>query len=136
MPFRPTRRLYHCENLCFSDFANSVSRNILASILGVLVAFPMKRRFINDEQQPFPEGRAAAVVLDSLYPHAPRGGTLHMKDNMPQEHAPVETEGGVDMGLFKAKALAWAAGIGATLQLLVAGGYMAMLQIRSPSVTE
>ena len=104
--------------------------NILASILGVLVAFPMKRRFINDEQQPFPEGRAAAVVLDSLYPHAPRGGTLHMKDNMPQEHAPVETEGGVDMGLFKAKALAWAAGIGATLQLLVAGGYMAMLQIR------
>jgi uncharacterized oligopeptide transporter (OPT) family protein len=27
--------------------------NILASILGVLVAFPMKRRFINDEQQPW-----------------------------------------------------------------------------------
>jgi len=57
--------------------------NVLASILGVLVAFPMKRRFINDEQQPFPEGRAAAVVLDSLYPHAPRGGTLHMLNDMP-----------------------------------------------------
>src|SRR5262245_37063844 len=27
--------------------------------LGVLFAFPLKRRFINDEQLPFPEGRAA-----------------------------------------------------------------------------
>jgi hypothetical protein len=35
--------------------------------LGVLVAFPMKRRFINDDQLPFPEGRACGVVLDSLY---------------------------------------------------------------------
>lgn len=104
--------------------------NVLASILGVLVAFPMKRRFINDEQQPFPEGRAAAVVLDSLYPHAPRGGTLHMLNDMPIEKPASETSGGVDSGLFKAKALAWAAGIGAALQLLVAGGYMAMLQIR------
>jgi OPT family oligopeptide transporter len=104
--------------------------NILASILGVLVAFPMKRRFINDEQQPFPEGRAAAVVLDSLYPDAPRGGTLHMRDNMPIEQPRTASDGGVDMGVFKAKALAWAAGTGAFLQLLVAGGYMAMLQIR------
>jgi len=104
--------------------------NILASILGVLVAFPMKRRFINDEQQPFPEGRAAAVVLDSLYPNAPRGGTTHMRDNMPVKQPAHETLGaGVDAGLFKAKALAWAAGIGAVLQLLVAGGYMAVLQI-------
>jgi len=31
-----------------------------AVALGVLVAFPMKRRFINDEQHPFPEGRACA----------------------------------------------------------------------------
>jgi uncharacterized oligopeptide transporter (OPT) family protein len=104
--------------------------NILASILGVLVAFPMKRRFINDEQQPFPEGRAAAVVLDSLYPDAPRGGTLHMKDNMPVQHLPAARDGGVDMGVFKAKALAWAAAAGAVLQMLVASGYMAMLQIR------
>ncbi|PHX77045.1 MAG: hypothetical protein CK544_05845, partial [Planctomycetaceae bacterium] len=52
--------------------------NVVASILGVLVAFPMKRRFINDEQQPFPEGRACAVVLDSLYPHAPAGGTKNL----------------------------------------------------------
>jgi len=41
--------------------------NVVLSILGVLVAFPMKRRFINDEQQPFPEGRAAGTVLDTLY---------------------------------------------------------------------
>ncbi len=40
---------------------------VLMAILGVLFAFPMKRRFINDEQQPFPEGRAAAVVLDALH---------------------------------------------------------------------
>ncbi len=37
--------------------------NVVLSILGVLVAFPMKRRFINDEQQAFPEGRACGVVL-------------------------------------------------------------------------
>ena len=30
--------------------------NVVLSLLGVLVAFPMKRRFINDEQLPFPEG--------------------------------------------------------------------------------
>src|ERR1700676_3787339 len=41
---------------------------MLLAILGVLFAFPFKRRFINDEQQPFPEGRAAGIVIDSL-PH-------------------------------------------------------------------
>ena len=40
---------------------------VVVSILGVLLAFPLKRRFINDEQLPFPEGRAAGVVLDALY---------------------------------------------------------------------
>lgn len=39
----------------------------ICSILGVLVAFPLKRRFINEDQLPFPEGRACGVVLDSLY---------------------------------------------------------------------
>ena len=39
----------------------------VVSIIGVLLAFPMKRRFINDEQLPFPEGRASGVVLDALY---------------------------------------------------------------------
>ncbi|MCX5640630.1 MAG: OPT/YSL family transporter [Planctomycetota bacterium] len=104
--------------------------NVVASILGVLVAFPMKRRFINDEQQPFPEGRACAVVLDSLYPHAPAGGTNNLDAaGLPIESGARADGAGVDTGLFKAKALAWAAGIGAALQLVVATGYMAVLQI-------
>ena len=104
--------------------------NVIASVLGVLVAFPMKRRFINDEQQPFPEGRACAVVLDSLYPHAPAGGTRNQDANgMPIPHPDHATERGVGEGVFKAKALAWAAGIGAGFQLLVAEGYMSILQI-------
>lgn len=41
--------------------------NIAVSILGVLFAFPMKRRFINDEQHPFPEGKACGVVLEALH---------------------------------------------------------------------
>ena len=40
---------------------------IALGILGVLFAFPLKRRFINDEQHPFPEGRAAGIVMDSLH---------------------------------------------------------------------
>jgi uncharacterized oligopeptide transporter (OPT) family protein len=74
--------------------------NVVASILGVLVAFPMKRRFINDEQQPFPEGRACAVVLDSLYPDAPEGGTKNMVDDMPVER-PSAAGDGVSAGMFK-----------------------------------
>jgi hypothetical protein len=35
---------------------------ILLVILGVLFAFPLKKRFINDEQLPFPEGYAAGIV--------------------------------------------------------------------------
>ncbi len=45
----------------------TVSWISVLAILGVLFAFPFKRRFINDEQQPFPEGRAAGVVMDSLH---------------------------------------------------------------------
>lgn len=41
--------------------------NCVMSAIGVLFAFPLKRRFINDDQLPFPEGRASGVVLDSLY---------------------------------------------------------------------
>ncbi len=40
---------------------------IALSVLGVLFAFPLKRRFINDEQHPFPEGRAAGIVKDALH---------------------------------------------------------------------
>ena len=46
----------------------------VVSIIGVLLAFPMKRRFINEEQLPFPEGRASGVVLDALYTGAASEG--------------------------------------------------------------
>jgi OPT family oligopeptide transporter len=53
--------------------------NVVLSILGVLVAFPMKRRFINDEQQPFPEGRACGVLLDTLYTSDAKVGVFKAK---------------------------------------------------------
>jgi len=77
--------------------------NVVLSILGVLVAFPMKRRFINDEQQPFPEGRACGVVLDTLYTSDAR------------------------VGIFKAKALAVAALIAGGLNFLMGEAYLKTL---------
>ena len=53
--------------------------NVVLSLLGVLVAFPMKRRFINDEQQPFPEGRACGVLLDTLYTSDAKVGLFKAK---------------------------------------------------------
>jgi putative OPT family oligopeptide transporter len=47
--------------------------------LGVLFAFPLKRRFINDEQHPFPEGRAAGVVMDALHSGDAAEGLLKAK---------------------------------------------------------
>jgi OPT family oligopeptide transporter len=63
------------------------------AILGVLFAFPLKRRFINDEQHPFPEGRAAGIVMDALH------------------------TGDVKEGLFKAKILASTAAGAALLKI-------------------
>ena len=40
---------------------------IALSVLGVLFAFPLKKRFINDEQHPFPEGKACGIVMDGLH---------------------------------------------------------------------
>lgn len=40
---------------------------VALAILGVLFAFPLKKRAINDEQLLFPEGYAAGVVMDSLH---------------------------------------------------------------------
>jgi uncharacterized oligopeptide transporter (OPT) family protein len=79
---------------------------VTVAILGVLVAFPLKRRFINQDQLPFPEGRACGVVLDALY------------------------TGGAAVGLFRARLLALAA-LGAGLyQLLISDGWMKLLQFR------
>ena len=79
---------------------------IVVSITGVLMAFPMKRRFINEDQLPFPEGRACGVVLDSLY------------------------TGGADVGLFKAKLLYVTAAITAVWELLVLDGWQRLIQFK------
>ncbi len=52
---------------------------IALALLGVLFAFPLKRRFINDEQHPFPEGRAAGIVMDSLHTGDAREGMFKAK---------------------------------------------------------
>ena len=79
---------------------------IVLSVLGVLVAFPMKRRFINDEQQPFPEGRACGVVLDTLYTSS------------------------ASVGLFKARALAISAAIAGGITFLAGESYMRLIQAK------
>lgn len=52
---------------------------IALALMGVLVAFPLKRRFINDEQLPFPEGRAAGIVMDDLHHAEVTDGPFKMK---------------------------------------------------------
>lgn len=80
--------------------------NCVMSFLGVLFAFPLKRRFINEDQLPFPEGRASGVVLDTLY------------------------QGGSDKGLVQAKVLTVTASIAATVQLLISDGWMRLIQFK------
>jgi uncharacterized oligopeptide transporter (OPT) family protein len=79
---------------------------ICLAILGVLFAFPFKRRFINDEQQPFPEGRAAGIVMDSLH------------------HGEAHT------GLLKAKLLIGFASLAALVKLLQSETIMTYLSIK------
>ncbi|GBD35155.1 hypothetical protein HRbin36_00260 [bacterium HR36] len=67
---------------------------VALAVLGVLFAFPFKRRFINDEQQPFPEGRAAGIVMDALH------------------------HGQAEQGMLKAKLLAGSAVAAAILKIL------------------
>lgn len=52
---------------------------IVLAILGVLFAFPLKKRFINDDQLAFPEGYAAGVVLDSLHSDTGKDGIFKTK---------------------------------------------------------
>ncbi|NUP08935.1 MAG: OPT family oligopeptide transporter [Polyangiaceae bacterium] len=79
--------------------------NMTLSLLGVLVAFPMKRRFINDEQQPFPEGAACGVVLDALY-----------------------TSGEGSSGMYKAKILAKAAALAGFIGVISGENIMKLVQ--------
>lgn len=77
---------------------------IVVSVIGVLLAFPMKRRFVNDEQLPFPEGRACGVVLDALY------------------------TGAATAGMYKAKLLGWTAVVAGAYQMIVSDGWMRLVQ--------
>jgi len=79
--------------------------NVVLSTLGVLVAFPMKRRFINDEQHPFPEGRACGVVLDALYESSAAAA-----------------------GMFKARALAASAAVAGAFSFVSGEHYMRLIQ--------
>ena len=78
----------------------------VVSIIGVLLAFPMKRRFINEEQLPFPEGRASGVVLDALY------------------------TGAASVGMFKARLLAFTALYTGIYQAIISDGWMKLLQFK------
>ncbi len=79
---------------------------VLIACIGVLLAFPMKRRFINQDQLPFPEGRASGVVLDALY------------------------HGAAGAGMFKAKLLGVVAVGTAVWQALVSDGWMKLIQFK------
>lgn len=79
---------------------------VVCSILGVLIAFPMKRRFINEDQLPFPEGRACGVVLDTLY------------------------TGDSGKGMYQAKLLGWTAAIAALYQAIISDGWMKLIQFK------
>ncbi len=80
--------------------------NGVMSLIGVLVAFPLKRRFINEDQMPFPEGRASGVVLDTLY------------------------QGKSSTGLFQAKVLAVVAGFAGFLQFLMSEALQRLVQFK------
>ncbi len=79
---------------------------VVCSLFGVLLAFPMKRRFINEDQAPFPEGRAVGVVLDSLY------------------------TGNAADGVFKAKLLGYATLFTGIWQIIVSDGWARLIQFK------
>ncbi|RLS52572.1 MAG: OPT family oligopeptide transporter [Planctomycetota bacterium] len=97
-PLTSSLAAYMIVNSVMLPWWQIIAWNVALSILGVLFAFPMKRRFINDEQHPFPEGQAAGVVMD----------TLHSSD--------------ASVGIFKAKVLAYAAAGAAYIKFLQSEG--------------
>jgi len=79
---------------------------VVMSLVGVLVAFPMKRRFINDDQLPFPEGRACGLLLDALY------------------------TGAAAEGMYKARILGITAGLTAFYQFLTSEALQRLVQFK------
>lgn len=86
---------------------------VALAILGVLFAFPLKKRYINEDQLPFPEGYAAGVVLQNL--HSDAGGKA---------------------GVFKAKLLFAAAGLSAMMETLRDGTVMGVLKLKAFALPE
>jgi len=78
---------------------------ILLGLLGILFAFPLKKRFINDEQLPFPEGYAAGIVMDNL--HSGEGAE----------------------GVFKAKLLGCGAAVSALIETMCSEKVMAAVRM-------
>ena len=70
------------------------SWTIFLAAFGTVLAIPMKRNLINKEKLKFPSGTAAAVTLQSLYSKG-------------------------DIAIKKARAMFWAAGIGAIFPILL-----------------
>lgn len=104
--------------------------NIITSTMGVLVAFPMKRRFINDEQQPFPEGRACGVVLDTLYSSAEDEGDSPVPEAAKRAGtAPVKAKQSI--GMVQAKALAIAGAITAFVQFCAGEAFQQLIWVHA-----
>lgn len=78
----------------------------IVAVIGVLLAFPLKRRFINEEQLPFPEGRACGVVIDALY------------------------TGAAAAGIFKARLLAVVTLFTGLYQAIISDGLMKLVQFK------
>jgi putative OPT family oligopeptide transporter len=78
---------------------------LLVGLLGVLFAFPLKKRFINEEQYPFPDGRAAGVVMHALH------------------------SGNSQDGIFKAWILAVTGIVSAIIKILQSQAIMAKMKI-------
>ncbi len=78
---------------------------VALGLLGVLYAFPLKKRSINDEQLPFPEGYASGVVMDNL----------HNSD--------------AKVGLLRAKFLACGAGVSALIEFLRSEAVLAKIGV-------
>ncbi|MEQ1918912.1 MAG: OPT/YSL family transporter, partial [Elusimicrobiota bacterium] len=85
---------------------------ILLGIMGVLFAFPLKKRFINDEQLPFPEGYAAGIVMDNL--HTGEGAE----------------------GMFKAKLLGYGAAFSAAIETMINEKVMTALKMHWATLPE
>ena len=86
----------------------------------MLFAFPLKKRYINEDQLPFPEGRAAGIVLDGL--HA-------------GDHAEATGQGTGD-GMFKAKLLLLGGLLSAVIEIMRSEAVMKAIRLEFLNLPE